>query len=60
MDTYFFAEAMQTANKHLDDMRAGDRLHKLLTTKDNYKFIGDYMEVSLKKLFNKFEFFHHN
>lgn len=46
MDKAFFTHAMEVACKHLHYMQAGDRLHKLLMTKNNYKFIGGRLKVS--------------
>lgn len=44
-DLQFFVYAMETANKHIGDMKTGDRLHKLLLTKKNYKLLGGRLKV---------------
>lgn len=45
-DNLFFVYAMETANKHMNDMKTADRLHKLLLTKNNYKFLGGRLKVN--------------
>ncbi|XP_001605541.1 protein PTCD3 homolog, mitochondrial [Nasonia vitripennis] len=46
-DKNFFVQAMEVASKHLHDLAVGDRLHKLLLTKKNYKFIGGRLKESV-------------
>lgn len=46
LETRFFVYAMEVANKHMGDMKTGDRLHKLLLTKNNYKFLGGRLKVN--------------
>lgn len=45
-DKNFFVQAMEVASKHMHDLAVGDRLHKLLLTKKNYKFIGGRLKVN--------------
>ncbi|KAL7288107.1 hypothetical protein TKK_0017892 [Trichogramma kaykai] len=46
-DRAFFGQAMEVAAHHIQNMEAGHRLHKLLLTKDNYKFIGGRLKESV-------------
>ncbi|XP_014206559.1 protein PTCD3 homolog, mitochondrial [Copidosoma floridanum] len=46
-DTSFFVNAMEVASKHMFNLNAGDRLHKLLMTKDNYKLLGGRLNESV-------------
>lgn len=45
MDVTFFGIAMQFALKCYNDRKAGDLIHKILLTGDNYKFIADSSAV---------------
>lgn len=44
-DCSFFVYAMEVASRILHDITIGDRIHKLLTAKQNYKFIGGRLNV---------------